>query len=257
MDRIAIISDIHGNMPALEAALDDIRRRGISRVFCLGDLIGKGPNPDQVVDRIREICEVVVQGNWDLGITYRQDQAEGLWHQAKLGSDRLAYLEQLPFSIDFRLSGSMVRLFHASASSVFHRVRRKASKKDRLALFDHTVMTGTPEDGRTPDIVGYGDIHIPYLTTIRNHSLHANGYASTTGKVIFNVGSVGMPYDGIPQASYCIAEGIYGGTYTAGHSIQFIRVPYDIELAIKLAKKAEMPGADRYIREITEAIVHK
>lgn len=62
MDRIAVISDIHGNWPACEAVLEDIASRGISRVFCLGDLIGKGPSPSEVLDAVRQRCEVVVRG---------------------------------------------------------------------------------------------------------------------------------------------------------------------------------------------------
>ena len=63
MDRIAIISDIHGNIPALEATLRDIQRRNIKRIFCLGDLVGKGPHSDQAVDICREVCEGIIRGN--------------------------------------------------------------------------------------------------------------------------------------------------------------------------------------------------
>src|SRR2546425_8162996 len=65
VDHIAIISDIHGNLPALEATLRDIRRRGIGHIVCLGDLVGKGPYSDVVVDVCAETCETVVRGNWD------------------------------------------------------------------------------------------------------------------------------------------------------------------------------------------------
>ena len=68
MERIALISDVHGNMPALEAVLADVERRGVARVFCLGNLVGKGPHSDRAVDRCRERCERVVRGNWDDGL---------------------------------------------------------------------------------------------------------------------------------------------------------------------------------------------
>ena len=81
MEKIAIISDIHGNLPALEAVLHDIKRRGITRIFCLGDLVGKGPSSAEVVDLIKQTCEAVVQGNWDIGITLPQELPAGLWQQ--------------------------------------------------------------------------------------------------------------------------------------------------------------------------------
>src|SRR5262249_29840307 len=113
MERIAVISDIHGNMPALEAVIKDIRRRRIKRIICLGDLVGKGPQPAEAVDRIREVCELTVQGNWDAGITLPQDKESGIWQQEKLGPERLNYLQSLPFSVDLHLSGRWFRLFHA------------------------------------------------------------------------------------------------------------------------------------------------
>ncbi|MFD0698618.1 metallophosphoesterase family protein [Paenibacillus sp. GCM10027628] len=259
MEKIAIISDIHGNIPALDAVLRDIECRGIHRIICLGDIVGKGPGSAEAVDRIRTVCETVVQGNWDLGITYPQDQPTGSWHQQQLGEKRLAYLAQLPFSVDIRMSGKLIRCFHASAQSVFHRVKRKAPKAERMAMFENTEMTGTPADGRQPDIVGYGDIHLPYLITIKNTSEEKFEGHINSGRVLFNVGSVGTPYDGIPQASYCILEGVTDSTVAgpAGFSIQFVRVPYDIAQAVHLAYASEMPESRRYELEISTGLVHK
>ncbi|TXK86073.1 metallophosphoesterase [Paenibacillus sp. N3.4] len=257
MEKIAIISDIHGNMPALNAVLLDIKRRGIERIICLGDLVGKGPDSAAAVDLVKETCEAVVQGNWDLGITLPQEQPAGLWHQQQLGEERLLYLKQLPFSVDVRLSGKLFRFFHASAQSVFHRLKRKASKEDRLAMFQNTEMTGTPTDQRQPDIVGYGDIHIPYLLTIKNPSEKRTETPPSGGLILFNTGSVGTPYDGIPQASYCVVEGETDCHVQVGFGIQFIRVPYDLELAVRLSYEANMPECQRYELEITTALVHK
>ncbi len=88
MDRIALISDIHGNMPALEATLQDIQRRDIGRIFCLGDLVGKGPDSDQVVDLCRQVCEATVRGNWDDFIVTQPEHSLAQWHQARLGRER-------------------------------------------------------------------------------------------------------------------------------------------------------------------------
>jgi protein phosphatase len=257
VERIAIISDIHGNMPALEAVLLDIEHRGIKRIMCLGDLVGKGPDPDKAIDRIRNVCEVVVQGNWDLGITYEQDTKVGLWQQRKIGTAGLDYLEHLPFSIDFFLSGKLVRLFHASPTSIFHRLKRKASKEERLAMFQNTVQTGQSIDQRKPDIVGYGDIHVPYLLALKTAVDVSYEHRRDTGLILFNVGSVGTPYDGITDACYSILEGAIDSKQAASYSIQIVRTPYDIEKAIHLALTSKMPESERYIREISTGLVHK
>lgn len=257
MDKLAIVSDIHGNLPALKAVLADIRRRRIKRIVCLGDLVGKGPNPVETIDLIRRSCETVVQGNWDLGITYKQDKESGIWHQSQIGDERLAYLEQLPFSADISISGRLMRLFHASSTSIFHRVKRKASKEERQKMFENTEQTGIPEGGKRPDVVGYGDIHLPYLITLKNPWDKKSASPQGTGNILFNVGSVGTPYDGIPQACYSIVEGTFDSPEPVGFSIQIVRVPYDIEQAVQLALEAQMPETDRYAQEVRTALEHK
>lgn len=259
MEKIAIISDIHGNLTALEAVFKDIARRRIRRIFCLGDLIGKGPQPAEAVDRVQDRCEFVAQGNWEAGIAHEQKQPEGKWQQERIGPERIDYLVNLPFSIDLKLSGQLVRLFHASADSVFHRVRRKSSKQEKLELFVNTPQTGTPEDGRTPDVVGYGDIHLPYMLTIKPPAYDIESGKTPhnqPGRTLFNVGSVGVPYDGIAQPSYVIIEGAAGDT-PSSLSIQFVRVPYDVELAAEAARAADMPGSDRYIAEVRAGLCFK
>jgi protein phosphatase len=97
MDRIALISDIHGNLPALHAALRDIERRRIQRIFCLGDLVGKGPNSETVVDICRAVCERTIKGNWDDALASTDTGNPTLqWHQRRLGTTRLAFLRDLP-----------------------------------------------------------------------------------------------------------------------------------------------------------------
>ncbi|MDF2962911.1 MAG: serine/threonine protein phosphatase, partial [Paenibacillus sp.] len=252
MGKIAVISDIHGNFTALEAVCKDISRRRIKRVICLGDLVGKGPQPVQSVERVRELCEVTLQGNWDHSINQPHNKESVLWQQSQLSTEHLEYLNQLPFSYDLHLSGKWIRLFHASSKSLYHRVTRKASKKEKLSLFEHTEMTGFPDldatasedadvenattPARTPDVVGYGDIHVPFVQTVKNK--HKQGL------ILFNTGSVGAPYDGIPQASYSILEGNPGhGDESFG--IQLVRVPYDVEKAVAIAEQLQLPGIER------------
>ena len=68
--RRALISDIHGNLEALEVVLDDIKSQGITEVFCLGDIIGYGPNPRECIDRVMETCKITLLGNHDQGAMF-------------------------------------------------------------------------------------------------------------------------------------------------------------------------------------------
>ncbi|UQZ84847.1 phosphodiesterase [Paenibacillus konkukensis] len=239
MQQIAVISDIHGNIPALQAVLDDIVRRGIKTLYCLGDLVGKGPNPAESVDRIRESCELVIMGNWDHLMAKPDGNEELRWHQRRLGADRLDWLKTLPFSYDFTMSGKRIRLFHASPVSVYTRVQPWDSIESRLAMFGNTDSTGSPYGESLPDVVGYGDIHNAYMQNLN-------------GRTLFNTGSVGNPLD-MASASYAILEGVVDSQSAAPFSIQLLRVPYDIELAVKMAEQAEMPQLEPYVRELRTA----
>lgn len=234
MERIAIISDIHGNIPALEAVLKDIKERNIDRIFCLGDLAGKGPSSAEAVDLIRESCEVVIKGNWDYFLTEKDDDLFK-WHQERLGSERLRFLKSLPVYIEFYMSGKLVRLCHASPNDLFHRVHLSTPREERIKLFMPTITLD-----KESDIVGYGDIHGAHIDNFQ-------------GKTIFNVGSVGNPLE-IPQSSYAIMEGKYDSKEESPFSISLVRVPYNIEQAILDAHKTNMPEMQEYINELKTAV---
>lgn len=235
MVRVALISDVHGNMPALEAVLADIDRRAIARVFCLGDLVGKGPHPSRAVDICRARCEQVVRGNWDDGVAVATDDDPlAGWHRQRLGADRLAYLAALPNTAEFVLGGRRVRLLHASSRGEHHRVHQSDPAETLLAMFDNTDFTG---DGFPPDMVACGDIHQAYLRTFSNG-------------VLVNVGSVGNPLD-LPLACYAIVEG--GGDATNVLSVTLVRLAYDVERAIREAAAEGMPHLRQYAEELRTA----
>lgn len=233
-DRIAIISDVHGNMTAFEAALADIDARGIRRIFNLGDVFGKGPRGADAVACSRERCEATVRGNWDelVNIPRRRAAPALRWWLDELSPDDHGWLRDLPFSIDLVLGDTPVRLFHASADSVGHRVYRRHSDEEFDAMFRNTDATG---DGPEPDLVVYGDIHSAYQRTFR-------------GKTLLNAGSVGNPLDE-PTASYMILSG--DGANVA-HEI--VRVPYDIEREIALARERGMPELEPYAIELRTGV---
>ena len=236
MDSIALISDLHGNLPALEAVLSDIKRRRISRIFCLGDLVGKGPHSEKVVDICQDVCEVTIKGNWDDFIIRDTDKSTMRWHQQRLGTERLNYLRQLPQTIEFWMSGRRVRLFHASQESVYYRVRMDDPREKHLAMFTNTAFTGHTVE---PDVVGYGDLHCAFVMHFHR-------------RMLFNVGSVGNPLD-ITQASYAILEGKYNSRRADTFAVHVVRVPYDIERAIQQAAAEHMPELELYAKELRTA----
>ncbi len=236
MDRFAVISDIHGNMPALEAVFADIKERGLERVVCLGDLAGKGPNPAEAVDLVRARCEAVVKGNWDCMLC-RMEHEKLAYHRKRLGPERLAYLSALPLYLEFYMSGKLVRLFHASPFDPFYRTYISSERAERLRLFEPT-----PTLAGYSDVVGYGDIHGAYAESFE-------------GRTVFNAGSVGNPLD-VAQASYAVIEGSCGSLDPSPFSICLVRVPYDVERAVEMARASELPRQDKedYIRELRTAV---
>jgi protein phosphatase len=239
MEKIAIISDIHGNIPALESVLADINSRHIKRIYCLGDLVGKGPQSSMAIQMIQKHCEKVVRGNWDDFFPKPQESDTIKWHQNQLTKKQMNDLEELPFSAEFMMSGKLVRMFHASPRSVYERIQPWDSLDRRLSMFENTELTENIAGIRKPDVVFYGDIHNAYQQNIR-------------GKTLCNVGSVGNPLD-LTQASYAILEGEENQSKNRVFSIQLVRVPYDIEASIHIAKEMELPELEEYIQELTTA----
>lgn len=233
MDRIAIISDIHGNIPALETALADIQKRGISTIYCLGDLVGKGPQPARAVDLCREVCAGIVRGNWDslIGMPTYPHNAHSHWQREQLGQERLDWLLALPNTIEFSIGGKRVRLYHASHVSEWHRIYNHAPYHTHLSMFTNTPFTG--EDAPEPDVVGYGDIHVSYTLSLKQHN-----------KLLFNTGSVGNPMD-VPLATYAILS-----DDPTRFLPEIVRLPYDIDEAVRRAERASMPEARPYIHEL-------
>jgi predicted phosphodiesterase len=261
LDRIAVISDVHGNVTALEAVLADIEARGITRILNLGDVVGKGPRGSEAVKRSREACEVTVRGNWDSligdweGFVGRGDVPRfeaGQWTRDELTDEDAAWLAGLPNTYDLVMSGKRIRLFHASQTSEFVRVRWEHTQEEFRGMFTNTDFTGPwaptlpghPADawpeGTTPDVVGYGDIHGAYLEV-------------DEGLTLFNAGAVGNHLDA-PSAPYVILEGVLDAPDPAPFSVSFPRVGYDIEAEIAVARDLGMPEADAYALELRDGI---
>lgn len=239
MDRIAVISDLHGNLTALQAVLADIDARGISRIVNLGDNIGKGPRGREVIALCQQLCEVNVRGNWDEFLPGKgPDASEALlWWRDQLRPEQLPWLSNLPLSHDLLISGRHIRLFHASAISVHTKVHADHTQAEFDGMFASTDLTGP---GPIPNVVGYGDIHDAYLET-------------RDGRTLFNAGSAGNPLDE-PVPVYAIVEGTAGSWRPEPFGIQFVRVPYDIEAEIAVATAMGMPELNSYAVELRTGV---
>ncbi len=248
LERIALVSDVHGNLTAYEAVLADIAARGITRVINLGDVVGKGPRGSACTALTRERCEATVRGNWEVFIV-GDGEIRGeahAWWRAELTEEDKQWLFAVPGSVDLELSGRRVRLLHASPIDEFTRVHRDHSEEQFAMMFEPTPFTG---DVPRADVVVYGDIHEPYLR-------------SGTDGLLVNAGSVGNQLDD-SMPSYVILEGSVGADGAAGavagggsatdgprggaaapFGVQFVRVPYDVEAEIAATRDLDMPPAE-------------
>lgn len=233
--KIAIISDIHGNLEALKTTLEDIKKRNVDKIICLGDIIAKGVHSKECVKLIKQNCEIVVQGNCDKHFSLEHDKKEEIpeqeqkrikWNQYMLDNEDRKYLLSNPFCYEFYMSGSLVRLFHATPKQNNKAITNLDSIQTKFAMFCPSVNTVSQN---IADITIYGHIHHPYMDKIYN-------------KTLINVGSVGNSFDVIRNSSkdsnvlettnsnYLIIEGDYESKeYKSAISFQFIKVPYDID----------------------------
>ncbi|CAN5597204.1 metallophosphoesterase family protein [soil metagenome] len=239
--RIALISDVHGNLTALEAVLADLDDRGISRVFNLGDYVGKGPRGREVVELCRQRCEVNILGNWDDFLpdphrTYDDDALR--WWSGQLAPGQGEWLRGLPFCHDLTMSGRRIRLMHASSETVHRRVRYVKDQGEFLGQFANTAATiAAVGDGPVPDTVGYADTHDPFYET------------QLQSRTLFNTGSAGNAM-GDPTASYVVLEGLLDEPDPAPFAISFVRVPYDVEAELAVARETGVPQYAGYEAEL-------
>jgi len=263
MDRIAIISDVHGNITALNTVLSDIKSRGISKIYCLGDSVTKCANPDLAIDILRRNCSVILKGNCDDIMTTSYARERKFWTREKIGEERCEILKGLPISYDFYMSGYLIRLFHSSPFSLDHifnpmfsnESTKYASKEflDPEKLFENTEFIGKTNLDPIPDIVGYGHIHTPLVVRYKN-------------KTLFNPGSVGIPVEMMNSdindesnkfstfASYIILEGNYGDENLGSISFNLVRVPYNIQKEVDDLESSNMPNKEMIIRSLKGAL---
>ena len=262
MDKIAIISDIHGNITALNAVFNDIEERKINKIYCLGDYAMRSCHADLVIDLVKEKCDVLLKGNCDVPIS-RPDIPKGrYWTRDLIGEERAAFLYNLPISYNFYMSGYLIRLFHSSPFGLDYIFNPMFSNennyyanqeiKNPMDMFENTEFLGKSKSDPIPDIVGYGHIHTPNIIRARN-------------KTIFNPGSVGAPIEMLNDnfhdetnkfstvASYMILDGILDSRELAPIDFNLVRLPYDVDKEVELLKKSNLPAKDKLVLELKSA----
>lgn len=262
MNKIAIISDVHGNLTALQTVISDIEKRNVSKIYCLGDSVIKCANPDKVIDILKSKCEVILKGNCEEVICKPNVEYGRFWSRDIIGDERANFLYNCPVSFEFYMSGHLIRLFHASPFSLEHVFNPMYGNSDTRYnnlvinnaedLFKNTEFLGKTASDPIPDIVGYGHLHTPNLFRFKN-------------KTIFNVGSVGIPIEMMNEnekdetskfstmASYMILEGELNSKKLSSISFTLVRIPYDIDKEIKYLNNSDMPNKEIIIKSLQTA----
>jgi len=234
--KIACVSDIHGNSPALEAVLRDIDNRGIGRILCAGDLTGFGPFPNGVITLLRERNIPCVMGNYDAKVLkfpgkrekYRREKRRESYRSFKwtwkhLTEESVEYLGALPFHFEDDIEGRSLLMAHGSMRSFNDYIDATVTESALAELLE----------GRAPDIFLTGHTHVPFLTRVG---------AITLG----GCGSAGKPVEGSPDVSYLVID-------TAGDITgEIVRVSYDVERFCAALIESGLPAvfADQFRRGI-------
>lgn len=234
MDKIAIISDIHGNLEALKVVLKDIKERKIEKIFCLGDIVAKGTHQEECVNLIKENCEIVLKGNCDDYFTSEVERETKPeielkridWIDSKLSNESKKYLRNLPYSFEFYLSGRLVRLFHATPEKINGFIGNIDTIGRLYSLFLPSENTLSNEKA---DIIVYGHIHTPFIQRIYNRTIINSGSVGNAIDVFRNIDK-DADVKNTTLANYVILSGKYDSKdINEEISFELVNVPYDIE----------------------------
>ncbi len=229
--RYAILADIHGNLDALNAVLKDIEcRGGVDQYWCLGDIVGYGPEPHLCMEVLRQLPHLAIKGNHDMAAVgevglsaFNPDAAQALlWTREKLSDEDISYLIGLPQ----KLQKESFTIVHGSP---------------REPIWEYLVSISSARENfsylETPSCL-LGHSHLPLLFKQKEDGSGCSfipfkegiGQILGKGRFIINPGSVGQPRDGDPRASYAI--------YDSQAVIKLYRVPYDINaVQLKIVRK--------------------
>lgn len=237
--RRAIISDIHANLVALEAVLEDIRSESVESIYCLGDVIGYGPQPRECLERSRDF-DLNLLGNHEEAVLFQpigfnaRAKAAVEWTKAQLSlpdrsRDENSDLWNFVGSMETSHTEEGVLFVHGSPRDPTREYVFVSDVRNEEKMHDIFDAQNTPTAFN-------GHTHTPGVFTedceFLAPSQIGNRYQVGEKKVLINVGSVGQPRDGDPRASYVIFD---------GEVVEFRRVKYDIEEAIRRFRETPLP----------------
>ena len=235
--KIAIISDIHGNLEALKSVLNDIESKNINKIYCLGDIIAKGSHPKECIDLIREKCEVVLKGNCDEYFASNIDLKDKTiqeidrikWNKSMLDEESTKYLINLPFCYEFYMSGRLIRLVHAHPE----RIDKFAGNIDSINnIYDLVLPSNNTISNEKADVLIYGHIHTPYVQKMYNRYIINTGSVGNAIDVFRNPSKDGNVKN-TTVANYLILSGnLDSRNINDVFSFELVSVPYNIEKEI-------------------------
>jgi putative phosphoesterase len=238
MSRVGVITDIHGNLSALEAALQWLDTNEVEAIYCGGDLVGYGPRPNHVCRVIDERQIPTIYGNYDWAIARDEEdcgcayvtkhdreigQLSVDWTLANTDQSSKDFMRELPFDLRFELGGKRVRLVHGSPRKVNEYLfeDKPAKTFERIAA------------GADCDVLVFGHTHKPWV--------HEYG-----GVLFVNCGSVGKPKDGDPRAGFVVLEARDGEI-----DVEFPRLEYPAEAVADEMRRVSLP--DELATKLVEA----
>ncbi|MGL4739183.1 MAG: metallophosphoesterase family protein [Sarcina sp.] len=220
--RLAIISDIHGNLYSLLRVLEDIDSQGVDTIICLGDLVGYGPHPNEVIALIRKKHIISLKGNYDASVVdnaftfIRSTSINDFslpWTVEELRASNIYYLDNLPNELIMNVCGKKIRFVHGSPRRINEYMHENSEELE-------TILNNIDED-----ILVCAHTHIPYFKQIGE-------------KYILNDGSVGKPKNGTPNATYMILDIFNEATPKA----QLRTVEYDYQKIMKDMQMKQFPS---------------
>jgi putative phosphoesterase len=246
--KIALFSDIHANLPALEAFFADLDSRKPDAVYCLGDLVGYNIWPNEVINAIRQRGIPTIAGNYDQGIGLMSDECGCAYKtepEKDMGKisisftnslvrpDERKYLRTLPahIRVEYQLNHDLLQLLlvHGSPRKINEYLFEDREEKSLLRMMEQAGA----------DIMCFGHTHKPYHRILQSEE---NGQIRYRHAI--NIGSVGKPKDGNPQGGYVMLTILDSSSISAKDSIgvEFIRFAYDVEKAAKAVEESPLPN---------------
>jgi putative phosphoesterase len=246
--RIALFSDIHANLPALESCLKSIDEQDVDAVYCLGDLVGYNIWPNEVINEIRRRGIPTIAGNYDEGIgllsdecgcAYKTDPEKDMGKISISYTNNLVkpkernYLRTLPahIRVDFKLNQELISLLlvHGSPRKINEYLFEERDEKSLWKIMEQADA----------DILCFGHTHKPYHRILPTEIEEGQDLRHA-----INIGSVGKPKDGDPRGCYAIItlEANSSKKTKESVSVEFIRFEYDVETAAKAIENSPLPN---------------